>query len=107
MAYISLISSYQLECKFIELSEIITGIRDAIRLETQPSNRLEYALEISGLFRFRVRVIVSQITMSTMVCRVTKIDKDGLGVSNMKIAVWFGRETRKDLAARREEVFLA
>ena len=96
-----------LQCKLVQLIEVVARIRDLPWLETQPSYSLQDALKVLCLFRLRVRVVVPQVRLAAVERRVAKVDKDRLRVANVEVAIGLGRETRVDEPAGRGKVLLA
>ena len=99
MTHIGLISSNQVHCQLVQLLEVIARIGDLPRLESKPSNDLQYTLEILGFLGLWGRIVISQITMTSVVCSIAKVDKDGFGVTYVEVAIGFRRETSEYFAA--------
>lgn len=85
--------------KLIELIEVIARIRDLPWLKTQPPDRLQNTLKIPPLLLLRIRIVVPQITLPAMMRRISKVDEDGLRMSDVEITVGFWREPGIDEAA--------
>ena len=107
MANVALIPTDKLHCKFVQLVEIVTGVRDLPRLEAQPTDGLQDALKIPPFLRLRVCVVVPEVTMPAIVGSVAEVDEDGFRVSNVKETIRFWREPCVDDAFCRREVLLA
>ena len=107
MTNIALVSADQLNGQFVQLVEVVARVGDLPRLVSQPPHGLQDAPEVSAFLSLRVRVIVAQITMATVVSSVTEVDKNGLGVTDVKEAVGLWGETRVYKALGSSELLLS
>ena len=82
-ATVSLVSPDELHAEVVQLLEVIARVGNAEWLETEPADDLEDALEIPCFLRLRVCVIVPQIALAAMMCRIAKVDKDRFRVSDV------------------------
>ena len=87
MTYVGFISPGQFDCEVIQLVKVVTRVRDLPRFKAQPTNYLQYTLKVYRFLCLGVRVIVPQITPSTVMRSVPKVDEDGFGVPDMQISV--------------------
>ena len=104
MTCIRFISSDQLDCEVIQLVKVVARVRDLPRFEAQPAYYLQYTLKVYRFLCIRVRVIIPQITPSTVMRRVPKVDKDGFGVPDMQVSIRLWREARVHKPTRGLEV---
>lgn len=104
MANICFVPLDQFDCESIELVEVVAGVGYFPRLVSQPSNHFQDTLEISSLFFLRIGVVVSEIALAVVVCSITKVHKDRLGMSDVEVTIGFRRETGPDSAASRRKV---
>lgn len=107
MAHIRPVPPHKLHSQLIQLLEMIARIRNLPRLVAQPPHRLQNTLKEPALLRFGIRIVESQITPSPMVRRIPKVDKDGFGVADVQVPVWFGGETGVHEATGSCQVLLA
>lgn len=107
MTHICLIALDKLDRKIVQLREVITRIRDLPRLEAKPPYHFKDALKVPCLLLFRVRVVVAQVALATMVRCIAKVDEDGFAVSDVQIPVRLRRETRPHISASGFEMLLA
>ena len=91
---ISLAILDQLDRPFIELVKIIGGIVETIPVETQPLDVLHDRVHIFDVFFFWIRVVETQIGVAMELVGKAEVETDGLGVTNMQIAVGLGRKAR-------------
>jgi hypothetical protein len=66
---------------------MVTRVRDLVRLESKPSHGLENLVKVDLLLCLRVRVVVAEVAVSTVVLGVTKVDGNCFGVSNLSSIV--------------------
>ena len=98
MANIGFVTSNQFDRELVELREVVARICNFPRFEAEPPNHLKNTLKISGFLLFRVRIVISQVTLAAVVGRISEIDKNGFRMADMKISVRFWGETRPNLA---------
>lgn len=67
----------------VELLEVVTRVRDLVRFKPEPSNGLEDLVKVDLLLCLRVRVVVAEVAVSTVVLGVAKVDSDRFRVSNL------------------------
>ena len=85
----------QLNSKFIHLVKIIRSIKKPVfPVKTKPFYIFNDGLNIFILFFYRIGIIKSQITFSTISFCNSKIQANGFRMANMKIAIWFRWESR-------------
>ena len=60
---------------------------------------IHYGIDILGIFFLRIGIVEAQITNATKLFRHAKIHTNGLGMTYMKIAIRFRRETRLQTTA--------
>ena len=63
-------------------------------METQPLDVLHDRVHIFDVFFFWIRVVETQIGVAMEFIGKAKIETNGLGVTNMQIAVGLGRKAR-------------
>ena len=93
--------------QLIQHVKIIARIGDLPWLEAKPPHSFQDTLEVLGFLGFGVRVVITQVALATVVCRIAKVYEDSFGVSNVKVAIGFGREASEHFATCRSEVLLA
>ena len=98
------ISFDQLDSQLVQLVKVIAGICDLPWLESKPSDCLENTLKVTPFFRLWIGIVVSKITLAAVVCSISEINKDRFGVSDVKEAVGFWRESCIDDTARRSKM---
>ena len=76
-----------------EFLKIIAGIINICPLETEPLDIVLYAFNVFCILFDRIGIIKTEITDSVMALSHTKVHTDGLGMSNVKITIWFRRES--------------
>ena len=74
--------------------EIIAGVIDIVPLESQPLDIVFDAIDIFGVLFRGICVIEAQIAFAAILLGDAKVDGDGFCVTDVQIAVGFGRETR-------------
>jgi hypothetical protein len=107
VADVCLIPLDEFHSEFVQLVEVIARIGDLPRFISQPSHHLQNTLEISCLLFLWIGIIVSEVAFAVMVSRITEVDKDGLGVTNVEVAIGFRRETSPDISTGSGEVSFA
>ena len=107
MANICLVPLDQLHGKVIELRKVVARVRDLPRLKAQPAHHLEDTFKVSPFLLLWVGIVVSEITFAVVVRGITKVDKDGFGVSDVEVTVGLWWKTRPDLSTSRLEVRLS
>ena len=76
---------------------IFAAVRLAkFNLDTQPLHRVQNAVDVFGVFFFRVGVIKAHVAHATIVACQAKVQADALGVADVQIAVGLGREACAD-----------
>jgi hypothetical protein len=83
MTDISFVAFDKLDSEIVQLIEVVTGVRYLPGFKAKPADDLNNALKISGFFFFRVGIIEAQVTLSSMVCSIAKVHKDGLGMADV------------------------
>lgn len=99
MADISLVLLDKLNGELVQLLEVGRRIGDLARGESEPLDNLQDRSEVSLLFSLGVCVIVSQIADAVVGLGESKVDVDGLGVSNVQETVGLWGEAGDVLAA--------
>ena len=74
--------------------EVIARIVHIIPLEPQPFDVVLDALDVFRIFLRRICIVEAEVTFAAILLCDTEVKRDGLRVSDVKIAVRFGRETR-------------
>ena len=100
MTNVSFITSNKFFSKFIEPLEVIAGVSDFVWLESQPFYTFFDTCEILLFLCFWVGIIISQITYSSMMSSISKIDGNCFGMTNVEITIWFRREPCDHFSAR-------
>ena len=85
---VAFIAPNQVLCQIIESLEVVAGIGDLVWFETKPFDNLADRDDIPLLLGFGIRVVVTEITLSTMIARKAEIDGDSLAVTDMEISIW-------------------
>ena len=76
-----------------KLFEVITGKADLCPLETQPLDILLDRTNKFVAFLLRIGVVKAQVALPAKLLRNTEIETDRLRMTDLQIAVRFGRET--------------
>lgn len=92
MADVCLIPFDQFNGKQVKLVKVVAGICNFPRFKPKPPDRLQNAFKVSSLLRFGIGVVKPKITLAPMMCCVSEIDENGLGMSDMQVPVRFWRE---------------
>ena len=71
--------------QLVQFREMITRVSNLVRFISQPSNIFQNLVEIDLFLGFRVRVVVTKVTMSLMIFRVTEIDRNRFRMTNLNI----------------------
>ena len=69
--------------QIIQFLEMIARMSNLVRFVSQPPNRLENLIEVNLFLRFRIRIVESQITISTMIFSEAEIDGDSFRMPNL------------------------
>ena len=85
--------------KVPEFLEIVAGIVDVGPLEAKPLDVVLDTLDIFGVFLDGIRIVETEVTLTTVFLGQTEVDGDGLGVSDVQIAVGLRWETGLEPAA--------
>ena len=80
----------------VELVEIIGGIEFLVPMESQPLDVFLDGIHVLGVLLGGVRVVVTEIRDTAVLLREAEVEADGLGMSQMQIAVRLRRETGDD-----------
>ena len=99
VTYVSFVALDQFYRQVVQFREVIARVRDSIWLESQPSNSLQYALEVTGFFSFWIGIIIPQIAVPIVMRCISKIDEDCFGMPDVKETVWLRRESGENLSA--------
>src|SRR5437867_5505728 len=84
----------------IELLEVVAGVMQVLApVEAEPAHVVHDGVDVLLALLGRVGVVEAQVAAAAVVSRQPEVDADGLGVADVKVAVWLGREARDDLAA--------
>ena len=65
-------------------------------VKTQPLHRVDDAIDVFGVFFFRVGVVKAQVADAAIVARQPKVNANALGVPDVQIAVGLGRKAGAD-----------
>ena len=93
---ICLATFYQFDCKIPKLLEIIGSIIFVTPLITKPLDVFFDGIHIFHVLFCRVGVVETQVANAAVVLGDAEIQADGLGVTNVEVAVRLRRETRLD-----------
>src|SRR3954451_22120648 len=93
---ISLTLANQLLRPVVKLTEVIRGVTQLLPVEAQPAHIVLDGIYILLLFLLGIGVIKAQVGPPAEIVGEAEIDADSFRVSDMKMAVWLGRETRLD-----------
>ena len=79
-----------------ELLEIVGGVEDVAPFETEPLDVLLYGLDVLMALLDRVSVVETEITDTAVSLGDAEVESYGFGVTDVKVAIGFGRETSLD-----------
>ena len=65
-------------------------------VKTQPFDRVDDGVDVFHLLFFRVGVVKPQVARAAIITRQTEVEADALGVADVQVAVWLGREAGAD-----------
>ena len=65
-------------------------------VKAQPLHRFDDAVDVLGVFFFRVGVVKAQVAHAAIVACQAEVDADAFGVANVQVAVGLGREAGAD-----------
>src|SRR5262249_25109296 len=99
VAYERLSGLDKLDGPFIELAEVVRCIKQSVPLETEPPNVFHDGLDVFGLLFGRIGVVEPQIALAPEFGGQAEIQAYRFGVSDMKVAVRLGRESRLNASA--------
>ena len=92
---VGFVLSDQVLGKFVQLIEVIGRILQMLApIETQPRHAVANRIDIFLRFLFRIGIVETQVTQTTVIMRNTEIQANALGVADVQIAIGLGRETR-------------
>lgn len=97
MAHVGSVPSDKLLGQFIQSIEVVTGVSDSHRLETQPFHDIFDGFEILLLLTGRVGIVIAQIALASMVLGETKVDGNGFAVTDVEVPVGFGGKSCHDI----------
>jgi hypothetical protein len=99
MVNISLSASNELTSEIIELLEVVGGKCGFERFVAKPFNAIADVINKFLVLFDGVGIIVSKIGKTTIFLSKSEVKSHSLGVTNMKITIWFRWESCHDLAA--------
>lgn len=99
VADVGLVLLDQLNGKLVQLLEVGRRVGDLAGGESEPLDNLQDGGKVSLLFSLRVGVVVSQVADTVVSLSESKVDVNGLGVSNVQETVGLWREAGNVLAA--------
>lgn len=99
MADVGLILLDQLDGELVEALKVGGGVSDRTRGESEPLNNLENGGEVSLLLSLGVGVVVAEVADTVVSPGESKVDVNGLGVSNVQETVGLWGETGDVFAA--------
>ena len=76
-----------------ELLEIVGSIEQLAPLETEPLNIFLDCFYVFSIFFLRIGIIHSEVTYASILLCNSEVNGDSLGMTDVKVAVWFRRET--------------
>ena len=83
----------------VHLIEIVRRPKPVLPLKAQPSYIFFDGVHILHVFLDRVGIVIPQITSAVVLLRCHEVQADGLGVTNMQVAVRLRRESRQNLVS--------
>src|SRR5579863_3886558 len=92
VVHISFAGLDQLHRPGIKLVKIVGGIEQTIPVEAEPANVLLNGFDILHPFLGGIGIVEAQIGVSAKLVGESEIEVDRLGMSNVQVAVGFGRE---------------
>ena len=89
----------QLYGKLVKLLEIIRGVQLFLApIKTQPVDVFHDAVHVLGFFFHRVGIVEAQVARAPEGRGGFEVDRDGLDVPDVQVAVGLGREARAHVA---------
>lgn len=76
---------------------MVTRVGNLRWLKSKPVDNIPDGLKVLLSLAGRVGIVVSQITLPTVVFGKTKVDGNGLAVTDVQVSVGLGRESRDDI----------
>ena len=91
----------------VQLVEVVRRVELLVPMEAQPLDVLLDGVHVFGVLLRGVRVVVTEVRLAAVLLRETEVQADGLGVTQVKVAIRLRRETGHDGIhfARREVGF--
>jgi len=83
----------------VQLAEVVGGVQQPRRVETQPFDVGDDRFDVLRLLGVGVRVVEAQVADAPELLRRPEVDRDGLGVTDVQVAVGLRREPGLDPSA--------
>lgn len=83
----------ELDGAFVEDFEVVRGVGSLPRSLSEPLNVVLNAIDVFHVFLFRVSVIESQVAFAVVIFGSTKVESDGLSVTNVQVTIRLRRES--------------
>ena len=93
---ISQASLYHIFRPLVQLVEVIRSIEFLLPLEAKPFDIFLYGIHIFGILFSRIRVVITEVSLSAIFLGQSEIDAQTLRVSKVQISVRLGRKTGKN-----------
>ena len=85
--------------KVPKLLEVVAGIEDVVPLEAEPLDVVLDALYVLGVLLRGVRVVETEVACAAILLGNAEVQRNGLGMTDVQVAVRLGREARLDASA--------
>ena len=84
--------------QLVQFTEMIARMRNLVRLESEPTNRLENLIEVDLLFGFWVRIVETKVAISSVIFSESEIDRDRFRMTDLRSIItsvcWESAEKR-------------
>lgn len=98
-ANVSLVILDKLDCKVIELLEVIRRSSDLVGLVSQPRDVLLDVIDELVVLLARVSVVESEVALASVLGSDCEIEPDSFSMTDMKVTIWLGWESCENLSA--------
>ena len=82
------------DSQFVELLEVVRSIENLAPFEAQPLDIVGDAIYILGILFHRIGIVKAEVANAIVLLSDAEIHTDGLNVTNVEVAIRFGRKTR-------------
>jgi hypothetical protein len=79
-----------------ELREVVGGVDDMLHVEAKPGDVVDDGIDELGVLARGIGVIESEHADTAVLVSNTEVEADGFGVSDVEVAIGFGREASLD-----------